>query len=171
MFFASYSKKTNNNNKNPLKYNIKISNHILPYTQINVFINNLQKMNRQQENKYEQNHCLGWWAKSFQSKALSLLSWLKPVCLGIGSAALVPASQPSKVLTWPWLSLCWSWIQLTKSNTCRHLFLHHPVPSRAAENQGVSYLFYFALDDFYPQSLNCPKIIRHTDTMISTKWR
>lgn len=35
------------------------------------------------------------------SKAeLSLtLSWLKPVCLGIGSDAPVPASQPSKVLT------------------------------------------------------------------------
>lgn len=104
------------------------------------------------------------------------LSWLKPVCLGIGSAAPVPASQPSRVLTWPQSSLCWSCIQLTKSNTCRHLFLHYPVPSRAAENQESVTSSSSALDSFYPQSLSTVQRLSgrwtHQWSVVElTKWR
>lgn len=59
------------------------------YVRSNVFTTNLlyTKMN----SKIWQNHS--------KAKRSLTLSWLKPVCLGIGSAALVPASQPSKALT------------------------------------------------------------------------
>lgn len=111
-----------------------------------------------------------------KAKCSLTLSGLKPVCLGIGSTAAVPASQPSRVLTWPQSSLCWSWIRLTKPNTCRHLFLHYPVPSRAAENQESVTSSSSPLDSFYPQSLNSVQRLSgrwtHQWPVVElTKWR